>query len=148
MKQRCSATTKAGHPCQAWAVHQSLPPRCAAHGGGKTPVGAPTGNRNAVTHGNYAQPQTAPSTIDEIISDLALKQAAISQYLDILLATNKKRTSIEDLARLLAIHGQNASRLGRLLRDQRALSGKAADGLAGAVAQALDELSTELNVEL
>ncbi len=37
-------------------------------------------------------------------------------------------------------------RVASLLRDQRALSGKAADGLAAAVAQALDELSSEMGV--
>lgn len=56
--------------------------------------------------------------------------------------------SVDELRHLLRIHGQNASRLGRLLRDQRALSGEAADGISGAVAQALDELSNELGVDL
>ena len=56
--------------------------------------------------------------------------------------------SITELARLLSIHGANASRLGRLLRDRRALSGDAADGMSGAIAQALDELSTELGMDL
>jgi hypothetical protein len=53
-----------------------------------------------------------------------------------------------ELARLLALHGQNASRIGRLLRDQRALSGAAADGLLEAIAKALDEISTELGIKL
>jgi hypothetical protein len=35
-----------------------------------------------------------------------------------------------------------------LMRAKRALSGEAADGLADAFAQALDELSTELGVDL
>ncbi len=52
------------------------------------------------------------------------------------------------MARLLALHGQNASRIGRLLRDKRALSGASADGILGAIGQALDELSTELGVPL
>jgi hypothetical protein len=56
--------------------------------------------------------------------------------------------SVEEVSRLLRVHGQNAERLGRLLRDRRALSGKAADGISGAMAQALDELSTELGVDL
>jgi hypothetical protein len=34
------------------------------------------------------------------------------------------------------------------MRDQRALSGAAADGISGAIAQALDELSTHMGVEL
>lgn len=39
-------------------------------------------------------------------------------------------------------------RVARLLRDQRALSGEAAEGLTEAIAQALDELSTEVGVAL
>jgi hypothetical protein len=39
-------------------------------------------------------------------------------------------------------------RVARLLRDKRALSGEAADGIAGALAQALDELASELGLEL
>jgi hypothetical protein len=39
-------------------------------------------------------------------------------------------------------------RIASLLRDKRALSGEAADGLAGAVAQVLDELSNEWGVPL
>ena len=39
-------------------------------------------------------------------------------------------------------------RVARLLRDQRALSGAAADGIAGAIATALDELTSELGVKL
>jgi hypothetical protein len=50
--------------------------------------------------------------------------------------------------KLFSLHGQNASRLGRLLRDQRALSGQAADGLLDAIGKALDEISTELGVTL
>jgi hypothetical protein len=146
-KRRCTATTKKGDPCQAWAVHGSNPPRCAAHGGGSAPVGAPQNNDNAKTHGFYAtRPQDPPRTIDEVFADLAEKQAALSAYIDSLLYDED--ADLEDIARVLKIHGMNASRLGRLLRDRRALSGKAADGIAGAVAQALDELSTELNVDL
>jgi hypothetical protein len=55
---------------------------------------------------------------------------------------------VEEVARLLRIHGENAGRLGRLLRDRRALSGDAADGISAAIAQALDELGSELGVEL
>jgi hypothetical protein len=55
---------------------------------------------------------------------------------------------LRELAHLLALHSQNAARLGRLLRDQRALSGEAADGLSNAITQALDELATEWGIDL
>jgi hypothetical protein len=41
---------------------------------------------------------------------------------------------------LLGIHGQNASRLGRLLRNRRVLAGDPADDIPAAIAQAFDEL--------
>ena len=144
-KIRCTATTTAGNPCKAWAVADTEPPICAAHGAtGKKP-GAPKQNQNALKHGLFtASPQT-PLTITAIIDDLHAKQATISAFIDKHMHTE---TDIEDLVRLLQLHGQNASRLGRLLRDQRALSGEAADGIAGAIGAALDELSTQMGIEL
>lgn len=142
MSQKCTAVTKTGMPCKAWAVIGSDPPRCAAHGGGRAPVGAPVSNTNAQTHGFYAESEAAPTTIEEIIEDLAAKQAGLSQYID------NNQVDVEDLIALLTLHGSNASRLGRLLRDRRALSGEASDGIAGAIAQALDELGSELGADL
>lgn len=140
MSQKCTAKTKAGMQCKAWAVRESDPPRCAAHGGGRAPVGAPAGNENAQTHGFYAEPDETPATIEDIIADLAAKQAGLSQYID------NHQVDTETLILLLGLHGQNASRLGRLLRDRRALTGEASDGIAGAIAQALDELGSEMGV--
>ena len=79
---------------------------------------------------------------------MALKQAVLSHIIERFLKDSESLLEPEDVARLFSIHGQNASRLGRLLRDRRALSGETADGIAGAVAQALDELSSELGTEL
>lgn len=106
--------------------------------------GAQPDNKNAQTHGFYADPQTGELSIDAIITDLARKQANLSEYID----DNIGKIATDQLASLLTLFGQNASRLGRLLRDRRAISGEAADGIAGAIAQALDELGTELGVEL
>ncbi|MGC9346697.1 MAG: hypothetical protein ACP5JG_01050 [Anaerolineae bacterium] len=151
MSKHCTAYKKDGTPCRAWAVRGSDPPRCAAHGGGKAPVGAPKGNQNALKHGLYARipPPEAdlgdiPDTINAVIRDLAIKQARLSNYIN----GNLRDLDVRTLARLLQLHAQTASRLGRLLRDQRALSGEAADGISGAIAQALDELSNELGVDL
>lgn len=141
----CTATTAAGNPCKAWAVHGSDPPRCSAHGGSPTKkVGAPEGNENALKHGFYRPPDRELTTIEDIIADLAEKQLRLSSYIN----AHTAEADIEQLAHLLKIHGQNASRLGRLLRDKRALTGDAADGISGAIAQALDELGSELGTEL
>ena len=89
--------------------------------------------------------------IQDLVHDLVAKQQALSVLIDGLLAEEAQSPGtllVQDLARLMALHSQNASRLGRLLRDKRALSGEAADGLAGAIGQALDELSTEWGIDL
>jgi hypothetical protein len=53
-----------------------------------------------------------------------------------------------DYARLAALSLAGARTVARLLRDKRALSGEAADGIAGAISQAIDELSTEWGIPL
>ena len=141
-KRRCAATTSKGQPCQAWAVRDSDPPRCAPHGGGEHPVGAPAGNTNAQTHGFYAA-DPDQITINDAIADLTDKM----RRLDRLMAQHEEQGNGQ-LAYLFAIYTQASSRLSRLLRDRRALSGEAADGIAGAIAQAMDELGSELGVDL
>jgi hypothetical protein len=53
-----------------------------------------------------------------------------------------------DPAKTLQLLARGVGQLASLVRAQRALSGEAADGLADAIAKALDELSTELGIEL
>ena len=78
------------------------------------------------------------------MADAMAKQDMLSQTI----TDRAADADVSELARLLAIHGQNASRLGRLLRDKRALSGDAADGLLDALGKALDEISTQLGIKL
>ena len=137
-RRRCGATTKAGKPCKNWATHGSDPPRCAPHGGGVSTIGAPKGNTNALKHGFYSQAVTIESAIDGLVDKM--------HRMDSIITAGQLENA--DLFRVFELYTQASSRLGRLLRDKRALSGDAADGIAGAIAQALDELSTELGVEL
>ena len=53
-----------------------------------------------------------------------------------------------DPAKTLQLLSRGAGQLARLMRAKRALSGDAAHGLADAFAKALDELSTELGIDL
>jgi len=53
-----------------------------------------------------------------------------------------------DPAKTLQLLSKGAGQLAKLMRAKRALSGEAADGLADAFAKALDELSTELGIDL
>jgi hypothetical protein len=139
--RRCAARKRDGSPCQAWAVRGSDPPRCSSHRGG-----APSRETLSHTSSDAAtiEPEVDISTIEGVFLDLARKQAHVSDYLE----THVKEFGVENLVHIFQLHAQTASRLGRLLRDKRALSGDAADGIAGAIAQALDELSTELGADL
>ena len=134
----------------------------------KKSPGAPKGNRNAEKHGWYSNPSASPSpaagqdsnlsassgsgtsfyssdpteiTIDQAIAGLVDKMTRLDQI--IVEAHNG-----EYILRLFELYTQASSRLSRMLRDRRALSGEAADGIAGAIAQAMDELGTELGVDL
>lgn len=117
---------------------------CAAHSG-RTAA-------NRQTHGFYARPDRPFETIDDVIADALDKQARLSAILDNTAdldgAPRDSARDLANLAKLFAIHGQNASRLGRLLRDKRALSGESADGLLSALGTALDEIATELGITL
>jgi hypothetical protein len=100
-----------------------------------------------------ADPSAASNceVIHELVHDLVAKQQALSTLIDRLLVEEAQSPGtllVQDLARLMALHSQNASRLGRLLRDKRALSGEAADGIDDATSQALDELSSDWGIEL
>jgi hypothetical protein len=154
--RRCSAIKADGEPCRAWAIRGSDPPLCAAHAGR---TGAPPRNRLAEKHGFYsrrgagstgpggADPGSRPDLthIEAVVADLAERQAQLTEYLAALM---DRGADVEEVARLFALHGQNASRLGRLLRDQRALSGESADDLLDAIGKALDEIGEELGIEL
>jgi len=144
VSRRCSATTGVGSQCRAWAMPHTDPPLCAAHSNRRG--GAPAGNHNRQTHGFYAQPAKELHTIDDILTDALQKQAQLSAFIETAVATGE--IDVETVTKLLALHGQNASRLGRLLRDKRALSGDSADGLLDAIGKVLDEISTELDVQL
>jgi hypothetical protein len=146
--RRCTATRQDGQRCRAWAVPASDPPRCGAHGGGKRRVGAPKGNTNALKHGFYAgkpgfyAADPAEVTIDDAIAGLVDKMTRLDEIIA------RTETNGEYIIRLFELYTQASSRLSRLLRDRRALSGEASDGIAGAIAQAMDELGTELGVNL
>jgi hypothetical protein len=159
-KRRCTATRANGKPCRGWAQQHSDPPRCAVHRTGA--CGAVRTGSGVPAPIDREPAEAGPISIGSVIEDLGRKQLALSRYIDTYIdeVTGQKPQDDEGkeavpvgpdlgaIAHLFALHGLNASRLGRLLRDQRALSGAASDGITGAIAQALDELSTELGAAL
>jgi hypothetical protein len=154
--RKCSCATVSGAPCRAWAVRDSDPPACAAHSSGAAHMPSPSLTAEpdldpgvdrpapATCHGDAAGATSVD--IQAVIADLAAKQQALSRYIDECLASGG--TAVQDMARLLALHSQNAARLGRLLRDKQALLGSAGDDWNQVISQALDELATEWGLSL
>ena len=135
--RRCSATTKRGERCQAFALAES--DFCAAHGG--RAGGAPAGNQNRLLHGWYARPGKPILTIDDAVEDLGAQLGRSAELL----------ADLDDpdlFIKVFGLHAQALSRYGKLLRDKRALIGDSADGILDAIGKVLDELSTELGVKL
>ena len=102
-------------------------------------MGAPKGNRNAVKHGFYVRVERDLTQIEDVVADLADRQQELVSY--ILDQLESGSTDVQGMARLFALHGQNASRLRRLLRDQRALSGQSADSLLDAIGWKIGRLA-------
>lgn len=145
MSQKCSHLTRQGEPCRAWAVRGSSPPRCAAHGGR---VRGATGLADIAARDlGLAQAPEGSLDLNAVIYDLAEKHAQVSALIDQCLES-LETASPGELLRLLQHHAQTASRLGRLLRDQRALVDRVDEGLLAAINRALDELSADWEVDL
>lgn len=144
MSQRCSESTKNGKPCKAWAVRGSIPPRCAAHGGGKALTGAPANNRNAVTHGVYALSTDPPTDLNARIADLDRRVRELSEFIDNLPAD----TPTTERSALFDLQGRLTSRLGRLMKDRQAISSTDADDMEAELREALRIASGLLGVDL
>lgn len=126
-KQRCTALTAAGRPCQAWAVRGSDPPRCAAHGGREP---------------HAAQVDREAELQEEIVYVRRLMRR-LTDHLD-----ENQEIEIQEMAIIAPIILNTTRTMARLLRDRRALRGETVEGISGAIAQALDELASEWGVEL
>jgi len=81
----------------------------------------------------------------ELDEEAALLRVLIARVLG---KEMKKEENQRDPRKTLELVAKGVNQLVSVLKARRALSGEAADGLAAAFAQALDELSTELGIEL
>lgn len=140
----CTSRTAAGNACRAWAVADTDPPTCAAH--------LPRTKAPATTHGFYSS-AINPDELAALVAfagdmtlddEIGVTRVALRRALAALSAPTDETTfALADFGRLAAVVFAGASTVARLLRARRALSGDAADGIAGAFAQALDELHTD-----
>jgi hypothetical protein len=142
MKTRCTATTRAGRPCRAWAVAGTDPPRCAPHGGGARPVGAPPNNRNAEKHGMYGASHAV--SVGNLSADLADRLGRFGDSIE----ERAAELTLDQLARLLDTYSQAISRLARIRRLEQQLHGAGGDELARAVDWTLDTLSEQWDLQL
>ena len=151
-KTRCTATTRKGTPCRSWAIPGSKPPTCASHRQTGPRPGPPQGNANAVTHGAYADRNGAAEPIDlqARISDLDRRIQRLSEYIDAAEVGDGEAGTITvgDYTRLVSLHGQLCSRIGRLLRDQQQLGGGDISEMQAAIDQALTQAGQVLGIEL
>jgi len=86
-----------------------------------------------------------PIDIDHVIARLADQQAHFSGYID----RRWHDLDARQLARLLSLYGQNATRLGRLLRDRCAIGGKMSEERADFFKEAWERLKVmEMEGEL
>ncbi|MEW5986946.1 MAG: hypothetical protein AB1791_09965 [Chloroflexota bacterium] len=151
---KCSHLTRAGMPCQRWATVGSEPPACPSHGANRRSNQARPDNQNPRKRGFYGRVLTVQELADlvdhanqmSLEDEIALARVALHRVLAHLKENPNLATA--ELTNLLALAFRGTRTVAHLLRDQRALTGAAADGLLGAIAQALDELGTEWGVEL
>lgn len=125
------------------------PPLCAAHGGSQIPSGAPPGNRNAVTHGAYADLPGADVDLSRVIADLDRRIKRLDEYIDKLDPPGVRDQEAQgSFVRLVTLYGQLCSRLGRLMRDQVQVGGGRDSELEQAMNDALDLAGSILGVDL
>jgi hypothetical protein len=152
VSRKCSHTTAKGRPCNAWAVHGTDPPACAAHAGG----GIRRGNPSRRTHGFYARTLgedeladliafADEGSLDDEIACARILLRRLMQYLGI---DGEEPPDPEDVQRLTSLALQATRTIARLIRDRHSLSDRAANRLVSAIEQALDELADEWGMEL
>lgn len=147
--RRCTGTTSGGRACAAWAVRGSEPALCSAHGGASPDEKGPRRGRGFYRRA-FSGEELADLAQFADASALAEEIATTRVVLRRLLLYLRDHPELDaaTLARLAPLAFRGTQTVAQLLRDQRALSGEAADGIAGAIGLALDELSTAWGVEL
>jgi hypothetical protein len=86
-----------------------------------------------------------PADLDARIADLDRRIKDLSDYID---AHSAEDLDPLEYVKLLGLHGQLTSRLGRLLRDRQTVAGAEDDRLQAAIDDALDHLANEWELDL
>jgi hypothetical protein len=91
--------------------------------------------------------------IDELVEhaveyDLEDEIAALRIRISRIMKQLEEKMTTEEYARLTDLQFKGSSTIARLMRAQRAISGEAAEGISGAIGQALDEMANEWRIDL
>jgi len=151
--RRCSAVRPDGRECRAWAVRGSEPPLCSAHAGLNVGAGPPEGNVNSLKHGVYSGRITMReladlawhAEVDTVLDEIALTRVSLARLAEYI---GREDVTPLDVAKVMEKLVAAVRAVGNLVRTERVLSGEAGDGIAAALAQALDEIGVELGVDL
>jgi hypothetical protein len=164
--RRCVATRIDGRACRAWAVRGSDPPLCSSHAGRARTDDVARPDRlpgpAAAEPGETLEQDTRAPRLEEapqleeiaLLVNLALDDSLEDEVAASRIAVQRvmeelrEELSPAEFARLAGLVFRGSDTIARLLRAQRELSGETADGMAGAISEALDALGDELGVEL
>jgi predicted AAA+ superfamily ATPase len=92
----------------------------------------------------HAVTETQITSLSDIIADLNRRRQQLATYID----THLAELDADAYTRLVALEGQLASRIGRLMRDKKQVQGDEMDELDKMIDEALDQLSEEWGIEL
>jgi hypothetical protein len=121
---------------------------CVSHAGVAC-GGAPAGNQNRSEHGFYSryfsddEMAVMLRPVDDLKDEIALCRVLTSRLMNVLSGSD---IATDDVVKLSSLALRSAAVMSRLMKDQKVLSGAAADDLSSAIGQVLDQLSAEWGV--
>ncbi len=147
---KCTSMTKRNRSCNAFAVQGSDPPRCIVH---LREAGSELGQGSTPGQWGFYGTTYTPAEIADLVSqtspnDLQDEITAARVAIRRLLQQFQPEMDPVEYGKLARLVFTGANSVARLLRTQRVLSGDSADGIAGAIGRALDELSNEIGIDL
>ncbi len=131
-------------------MQSSDPPLCPAHNGYLGHAKKVSAEASGIYDRQLSRQELADlpdlSAERTLNNELVLNRIFLRRFLAALQQSDE--LDAMQLAKVAPVVFRGTQVVARLLRDERALSGETADGLTGAIGQALDELSEELGLEL
>lgn len=144
--KRCTAFTKSGQNCRAWAIRgRDL---CSSHAKANTGAGAPAGNQNATKHGFYRTvltPQEVADLVTYADNDTIDDEIALTRVLLRRLMNRIQQPDIEpeELKAISPLIFTGTRTVANLLRSK-----KPANTLADTINDVLDEMAANYPIQL